>query len=40
MDPGVNPDQKKHWMAKVNCSNNFFEQNILGFQLKKQIFYR
>ena len=40
VDPGVNPDQKKHWMAKVNCSNNNFEQNLLGLQFKKQIFYR
>jgi len=40
VDPGVNPDQKKRWMAKVNCSNNNFEQNLLGLQFKKQIFYR
>ena len=40
VDPGPNPDQVKHWMAKVNSANKRDEQNILGFQWRKQIYYR
>jgi DNA-directed RNA polymerase subunit RPC12/RpoP len=40
IDPGVNPDPRLHWMAKINCPNQTEEQNLVGFQLAGQIYYR
>jgi DNA-directed RNA polymerase subunit RPC12/RpoP len=40
MDPGVNPDPQLHWMSKINCPSQFGEQNLVGFQLAGQIYYR
>jgi hypothetical protein len=40
IDPGVNPDPQNHWMAKVNCPNKTEDQNLIGFQLGRQIYYR
>ena len=40
IDPGVNPDPTLHWMAKINCPSNGGEQNLVGFQLEGQIYYR
>ena len=40
IDPGMNPDPQLHWMAKINCPNNTVQQNLVGFQLAGQIYYR
>ena len=40
VDPGVNPDPELHWMAKINCPNQTKDQNLVGFQLAGQIYYR
>ena len=40
IDPGVNPDPQLHWMAKINCPNLTEQQNLVGFQLAGQIYYR
>jgi hypothetical protein len=40
MDPGVNPDPRLHWMSKINCPSRAGEQNLVGFQLAGQIYYR
>ena len=40
IDPGVNPDPKLHWMAKINCPNKGKAQNLVAFQLAGQIYYR
>ena len=40
IDPGVNPDPKLHWMAKINCPNKTKDQNLVSFQLAGQIYYR
>ena len=40
MDPGINPDPSTHWMSKVNCAMNIQDQNLVGFQLVGQIYYR
>ena len=40
IDPGVNPDPQLHWLAKINCPNKTLEQNLVGFQLAGQIYYR
>jgi hypothetical protein len=40
IDPGVNPDPKLHWMAKINCPNKTKDQNLVAFQLAGQIYYR
>jgi DNA-directed RNA polymerase subunit RPC12/RpoP len=40
MDPGVNPDPRLHWMSKINCPSQAGEQNLVGFQLAGQIYYR
>jgi hypothetical protein len=40
MDPGVNPDPLYHWMSKINCPSQAGEQNLVGFQLAGQIYYR
>jgi len=40
VDPGINPDPSTHWMSKVNCAMNILGQNLVGFQLAGQIYYR
>jgi hypothetical protein len=40
IDPGMNPDPQLHWMAKINCPTKTQEQNLVGFQLAGQIYYR
>jgi DNA-directed RNA polymerase subunit RPC12/RpoP len=40
IDPGMNPDPQLHWMAKINCPTKTPEQNLVGFQLAGQIYYR
>ena len=40
IDPGVNPDPRLHWMAKINCPSKTSKQNLVGFQLEGQIYYR
>ena len=40
IDPGVNPDPQLNWMAKINCPNQTKQQNLVGFQLAGQIYYR
>jgi uncharacterized C2H2 Zn-finger protein len=40
VDPGVNPDPQEHWMSKINCPSQAGEQNLVGFQLAGQIYYR
>jgi len=40
VDPGTNPDPSTHWMSKVNCAMNIFGQNLVGFQLAGQVYYR
>jgi DNA-directed RNA polymerase subunit RPC12/RpoP len=40
MDPGVNPDPHRYWMSKINCASKVGDQNLVGFQLKGQIYYR
>jgi predicted RNA-binding Zn-ribbon protein involved in translation (DUF1610 family) len=40
IDPGMNPDPQLHWMAKINCPSKTQEQNLVGFQLAGQIYYR
>ena len=40
IDPGMNPDPQLHWMAKINCPNKTEQQNLVGFQLAGQIYYR
>ena len=33
-------DPQLHWMAKINCPNLTEQQNLVGFQLAGQIYYR
>jgi DNA-directed RNA polymerase subunit RPC12/RpoP len=40
MDPGVNTDHCMHWMSKINCASKVGDQNLVGFQLEGQIYYR
>jgi len=40
VDPGINPDPSTHWMSKVNCAMNILGQNLVGFQLAGQVYYR
>ena len=40
VDPGINPDSDTHWMSKVNCAMNISGQNLVGFQLAGQVYYR
>ena len=40
VDPGINPDPNTHWMSKVNCSMDIRSQNLVGFQLAGQVYYR
>ena len=40
VDPGINPDPETHWMLKVNCSMKIGGQNLVGFQLADQVYYR
>ena len=40
IDPGMKPDPKVHWMSKVNCACTASEQNLVGFQLAGQVYYR
>jgi len=40
VDPGVKPDPSTHWMSKVNCAMNILGQNLVGFQLAGQVYYR
>jgi uncharacterized C2H2 Zn-finger protein len=40
IDPGMNPDPQLHWMAKINCPSQTEQQNLVGFQLAGQIYYR
>ena len=40
VDPGINPDPHMHWMSKVNCSMDIASQNLVGFQLAGQVYYR
>jgi hypothetical protein len=40
MDPGVNPEPQLHWMSKINCPSQEGQQNLVGFQLEGQIYYR
>ena len=42
IDPGVSKDlnPKLHWMAKINCAARSSDQNLVGFQLHGQIYYR
>jgi hypothetical protein len=40
IDPWMNPDPQLHWMAKINCPNKTGQQNLVGFQLAGQIYYR
>ena len=34
------PDSNVHWMSKVNCACTDSEQNLVGFQLAGQVYYR
>ena len=38
--PGIKPDSTVHWMAKVNCATTAYDQNLVGFQLAGQVYYR
>ena len=38
--PGIKPDSTVHWMAKVNCAITAYDQNLVGFQLAGQVYYR
>merc|ERR1712179_302143 len=40
VDLGINPDPSTHWMFKVNCAMDILGQNLVGFQLAGQIYYR
>ena len=40
IDPGKNPDPRQHWMSKINCPSKTSNQNLVGFQLAGQIYYR
>merc|ERR1712013_942392 len=40
VDPGINSDSETHWMSKVNCAMNISGQNLVGFQLAGQVYYR
>ena len=40
IDPGLKPDPTVHWMSKVNCASTASEQNLVGFQLAGQVYYR
>merc|ERR1712179_372442 len=40
VDPGINPDPSTHWMSKVNCAMDILGQNLVGFQLAGQVYYR
>ena len=40
IDPGLHPDPEVHWMSKVNCAMDVNDQNLVGFQLAGQIYYR
>ena len=40
IDPGMKPDPTVHWMSKVNYASMASEQNLVGFQLAGQVYYR
>ena len=40
IDPGMKPDSTVHWMSKVNCANTAYDQNLVGFQLAGQVYYK
>ena len=42
IDPGNGKslDPKLHWLTKINCATNSHAQNMVGFQLHGQIYYR
>ena len=42
IDPGNGKslDPKVHWLTKINCATNSHAQNMVGFQLHGQIYYR
>jgi len=40
VDPGRSVDPKVHWMTKINCATKTYAQNMVGFQLHGQIYYR
>lgn len=40
IDPGRSVNPKVHWMTKINCATQSYAQNLVGFQLHGQIYYR
>ena len=40
IDPGMKPDSSVHWMSKVNCATTAYDQNLVGFQLAGQVYYK
>jgi len=40
IDPPRELDPRLHWMAKINCAATSDAQNLVGFQLHGQIYYR
>ena len=40
INPGMHPNPQLHWRTKINSPNQTEEQNLMGFQLAGQIFYR
>ena len=40
VDPGTEPDPKKHWLAYVNSACYIWQQNIVAVQYRGDIWYR
>ena len=40
INPGMHPNPQLHWMTKINSPIKTEEQNLVGFQLAGQIYYR
>ena len=40
IDPGRNVDPTQNWLTKINCATKSHAQNMVGFQLHGQIYYR
>jgi len=40
IDPGKSINPTTHWLTKINCATKSYAQNMVGFQLHGQIYYR